>query len=281
MVLPLIPGVGVTVNDARAWVAVGQLTFQPSEFLKLAIIMQCAHILAARHGESATLARRFGPVAVFGVLGAGLCLWQGDLGSGIVIMAIVFAVVFIAGAPLLPLIGAGCLAASAGVVAVVTDSDRAARFTAFLDLAGTKEKEGYQGWQARISIAQGGLTGSGVGRGQNKLGEWLPLAHSDFIFAVVAEELGLLGIAIVLGGFLALLYAAIQVALATQDRFHSMLAAGIGSWLAVQAAINIGGVTGLIPVTGLTLPFFSAGGSSLLVTLASVGVLLNVARNVR
>lgn len=281
MVLPLIPGAGVTANDARAWVAVGQLTFQPSEFLKLALLIQCAHVVAARQAEPVDLVRRFGPVAIFGVVGAGLCIAQGDLGSGIVVSAIVFAMVFIAGAPLIPLATAALGAFAVGVVAVMTDPKRRARFTAFLDLAGTKRHEGYQGWQARIGIAQGGLAGSGVGRGQNKLGEFLPLPHSDFIFAVIAEELGLIGITIVLGGFLALLYAAVQVALATQDRFHSMLAAGIGSWLAVQAAINICGVTGLIPVTGLTLPFFSAGGSSLFVTLASVGLLLNVARNVR
>ena len=151
----------------------------------------------------------------------------------------------------------------------------------FLDLAGTKDDFGYQVWQARIGIAQGGVAGAGIGRGLNKLGEFLPLAHSDFIFAVIVEELGLVGMVVVLGGFCALLYAAVQVALARQDRFHSMVAAGIGTWLAAQAAINVGGVTGLLPLTGLTLPFFSAGGSSLLVTLTATGLLLNVARNVR
>ena len=281
MILPLLPGVGVTVNGAQAWVAVGQLTFQPSEFLKLALLVQCANVVAGRNGEPLDVSRRFGPVAVFGVLGAGLCALQGDLGSGIVVASIALAVAFIAGAPLGPVIGVASTGFGVGLLYVLQDAKRLARFTAFLDLAGTKEHAGYQGWQARIGIAQGGLTGSGVGRGDNKLGEFLPLAHSDFIFAVVAEELGLIGVLIVLGGFFALLFAAVQVALATQDRFHMVLAAGIGAWFAVQATINIGGVTGLMPITGLTLPFFSAGGSSLFVTLTAAGLLLNVARNVR
>ena len=132
-----------------------------------------------------------------------------------------------------------------------------------------------------ISIAEGGVTGSGVGRGGTKLGEFLPLAQSDFIFAVVAEELGMIGVVAVLGGFMALAYAGVQVALATHDRFHALLAGGVVCWLVVQTIINVGGVTGLLPVTGLTLPFFSTGGSSLLATLVAMGVLLNVARNVR
>ena len=132
-----------------------------------------------------------------------------------------------------------------------------------------------------IAIAQGGTTGAGPGRGLNKLGDFLPLAHSDFIFAVVAEELGLIGVVAVLGGFLVLTYCGVQVALAAKDRFGSLLAGGIVGWFVVQTVINIGGVTGLMPVTGLTLPFFSAGGSSLFVCMAAAGLLLNVARHAR
>jgi cell division protein FtsW len=132
-----------------------------------------------------------------------------------------------------------------------------------------------------IALAQGGLAGEGVGQGKNKLGDFLPLAHSDFIFAVVAEEMGMIGVVAVLGGFLILAYAGVQVALATQDRFASLLASGIVIWFVVQTIINVGGVTGMMPVTGLTLPFFSAGGSSLFVTMTAAGLLLNVARNVR
>ncbi|MFZ9629160.1 MAG: FtsW/RodA/SpoVE family cell cycle protein [Ilumatobacteraceae bacterium] len=281
MVLPFAPGIGVTVNGARAWVEIGQLTFQPSEFLKLALLLQCAHLIAGRRRDESDLMRAVGPVAVFAVVGLALCLAQGDFGSGVVLATIVFAMLFMAGAPLGPMVGVAATAFALGSVLVMSSPRRAARFTAFLDLAGTKDDFGYQVWQARIGIAQGGVAGAGIGRGLNKLGEFLPLAHSDFIFAVIVEELGLVGMVVVLGGFCALLYSAMQVAHATQDRFHTMVAAGIGTWLAAQAAINVGGVTGLLPLTGLTLPFFSAGGSSLLVTLAATGLLLNVARNVR
>ena len=168
-----------------------------------------------------------------------------------------------------------------GLAFVASSPRRQARFTAFMDIAAHKDHLSYQTWQAMIAMAQGGVTGSGVGRGENKLGEFLPLAHSDFIFAVIAEELGMIGVVAVLGGFVALAYAGVQIALATQDRFHALIAGGIVSWFVVQAMINVGGVTGLMPVVGIPLPFFSTGGSSLFVTLTATGLLLNVARNVR
>jgi hypothetical protein len=155
------------------------------------------------------------------------------------------------------------------------------RFTAFLDITGNREHLSYQQYQAMIAIAQGGTTGAGPGRGLTKLGDFLPLAHSDFIFAVIAEELGLIGVIAVLGGFLVLTFCGVQVALASSDRFGALLAGGIVGWLVVQTLINVGGVTGIMPVTGLTLPFFSAGGSSLFVCMVAAGLLLNVARHAR
>ena len=281
MLLPFMPGIGDSVNGARSWVTLGSFSFQPSEFLKLVVLMACADLLAKRRDEMHDPRRTLGPVLAFGVLGAGLCLVQGDLGSAIVMAALVFTTLFIAGAPL-SLVAASSM--FGGVLAlwfVSSSPRRQARFTAFMDIAAHKDHLSYQTYQAMIAMAQGGLTGSGVGRGDNKLGEFLPLAHSDFIFAVIAEELGMIGVVAVLGGFMVLAYAGIQVAMATHDRFHSLLAGGIVGWLVVQTIINVGGVTGLMPVTGLTLPFFSAGGSSLFVTLTACGFLLNVARNVR
>lgn len=281
MTVPFVPGLGVQVRGARAWVEIGSLTFQPSEFLKFAVLLQCAHVLARRSLDRPERWIEIRPLVIVGALAAGMCVLQGDLGSAIVLGSTVFGMAFIGGVPLVALGVAGLGASLLGVVFVVSSEYRLDRFTAFLDLAGNKSDLSYQVWQSQIAIAQGGITGAGVGRGGNKLGEFLPLAHSDFIFAVVAEELGMVGVLAVLGGFVALVYAAVQVALATHDRFHAMLAGGVASWFAVQTVINIGGVTGLLPVTGLTLPFFSAGGSSLMVTLAATGVLLNVARNVR
>jgi len=281
MLLPFMPGIGNQVNGANAWVALGPISFQPSEFLKLAVLLASANVLAKRHTEMHDLRRTTMPVLGLAVLGSLLCMLQNDLGSAIVLGSIVFAVAFIAGAPLLPMVAAGAVGAVGALGFVISSPRREARFTAFMNIAAHKDHLSYQTYQAMIAMAQGGFTGSGVGRGENKLGEFLPLAHSDFIFAVVAEELGMIGVIAVLGGFMVLAYAGVQVAMATHDRFHQLLAGGIVSWLVVQTLINVGGVTGLMPVTGLTLPFFSAGGSSLFVTLTATGLLLNVARNVR
>jgi cell division protein FtsW len=281
MLLPFIPGIGDRVNDANAWVAIGPFSLQPSEFLKLSVLLYCANLLAKRHNEMHDPQRTLIPVMLVAVVGSGLCLVQSDLGSAIVLASIVFVVAFIAGAPLRLMAAAGCVGAVSALGFVVSSPRRQARFTAFLDIAAHKDHLSYQTYQAMIALAQGGLSGSGVGQGKNKLGDFLPLAHSDFIFAVVAEELGMIGVVAVIGGFLILAFAGVQVALATQDRFASLLASGIVIWLVVQTIINIGGVTGMMPVTGLTLPFFSAGGSSLFVTMTAAGLLLNVARNVR
>ncbi len=281
MLLPFVPGIGDRVNEASSWVSVGPVNFQPSEFLKLALLIVCAHLLASRKEEMHSPRRTLLPVLGLAAVGCGLCLVQGDLGSAIVMAAIVFTVVFVAGAPITLVMLSGIVAGGAAWMFVESSPRRQARFTAFLDIAAHKDHLSYQTYQAMIAMAQGGITGSGVGRGSNKLGEFLPLAHSDFIFAVIAEELGMIGIVAVLGGFMVLAYAGVQVAMATPDRFHSLLAGGIVGWLVVQTIINVGGVTGLMPVTGLTLPFFSAGGSSLFVTLTACGLLLNVARNVR
>lgn len=281
MGLPFVPSLGMSVDGARAWIAIGDLTFQPSELLKLTLLLQTADLLTRRQQYMHDPRRTLFPVLGLGLVASALSMAQGDLGSAIVIAAIVFVMAFLAGAPLLPMMATSVLGV-VGVFALAMASPRRAdRFTAFLDIAGNKEDLSFQTWQAMIAMAQGGITGSGVGRGENKLGEFLPLAHSDFIFAVVAEELGMFGVVAVLGGFTVLAYAGVQVALASHDRFHQLVAGGIVAWFVVQALINVGGVTGLLPVTGLTLPFFSAGGSSLLVSLVAAGLLLNVARNVR
>jgi cell division protein FtsW len=164
---------------------------------------------------------------------------------------------------------------------VLSSTRRFNRFTSFLDITGNRDYLAYQQYQAMIGIAQGGATGAGPGRGLNKLGDFLPLAHSDFIFAVIAEELGLIGVVAVLGGFLVLTFCGVQVALAAHDRFGALIAGGIVAWFVLQTLINVGGVTGVLPVTGLTLPFFSAGGTSLFVSMAAAGMLLNVARHAR
>jgi cell division protein FtsW len=277
MLLPFVPGLGMTVNGARAWVHLGALSFQPSEFMKPVLLLACADLLARRakymHDPRATLVPCLGYLS----LACALVVAQGDLGSGIVFAVMVLTVLFLAGTPLTPLLGsAGALAAMAGVF-VLSSEYRRQRWTAFFDLAANREHSGYQVWQSLVGIADGGLTGAGIGAGSAKWG-YLPLAHSDFIFTIIAEELGFVGVVAVVGAFALLAFFGTQAALAAPDRLGMLLAGGITAWITVQAIINIGGVTGMLPVTGLTLPLVSFGGSSLLTTMASMGLLLSVAR---
>ncbi|MGA0781272.1 MAG: FtsW/RodA/SpoVE family cell cycle protein, partial [Ilumatobacteraceae bacterium] len=182
--------------------------------------------------------------------------------------------------PLRPLFGLSLVGALGFVTYARLDGDKWARFTSFLDIHGTRETDGYQVYQALISISNGGLTGTGIGAGTGKWG-YVPLAHTDFIFSIVGEEMGLLGVLGLLTLFVFLIYFAFQVALSCRHRFGFLVAAGIGCWFIVQISINIGGVIGLLPVTGLTLPFISFGGSSLIASMAAAGLLMNVARRPR
>jgi cell division protein FtsW len=277
MALPFVPGIGVAVNGARAWVQIGPIGFQPSEFLKLAVLLYCADLLTKR-GEQMHLVREtlWPCLVVLGISGA-FMLAQGDLGSAIVLGFIVLAVAFIGGAPLVPMSGVVAGSALVTLGFVMSTEYRRERWTAFLDLAHHRQENGWQVWQSLVGIADGGVTGVGIGASRAKWG-YLPLAHSDFIFAIIAEELGLIGVVAVIGAFLVLAFFGIQVALAAADRFGMLLAGGITAWIAAQAIINVGGVTGTMPLTGLTLPFLSFGGSSLLATMTATGLLLNVAR---
>jgi len=277
MALPVIPSLGSAVNGANAWIDVGPFTIQPSEFLKLAVVVFAADLLMRREEELHDVRRSLRPIILLAAAAAGSCLAQGDLGSAIVMAAIVLAVAFLGGVPFSPMVATGVVMAAVAVGFVFSSDFRYDRFTAFLDITGHRDALSYQTYQGFLSIADGGLTGSGVGAGNGKLG-YLPLAHSDFIFAVVADELGLVGSVAVIGGFMLLMWFGIQAALSAGDRFSMLLAGGIAAWLSVQAVVNLGGVTGLLPVTGLTLPFFSAGGSSLFVSMVAAGFLLNVAR---
>jgi cell division protein FtsW len=280
MLAPFVPGLGRSVNGARAWISVGGQSIQPSEFMKLAILIFCADLLSTRRGQLDDLRATFKPCIYALLLVAGLTVLQADLGSAVVITMIVLVVMFIGGVPVTPLAATGAAFAVAGVGFVSSSAYRRARWTAFLDIKGNKGHSSYQVWQAMISIANGGPSGVGVGAGTGKWG-YVPLAHSDFIFAIVAEELGLVGAVAVIGGFALITFFGVQVALAAADRFGMMVAGGIATWFAVQAVINIGGVTGVMPVTGLTLPFISFGGSSLMASMAAAGLLLNIARHAR
>jgi cell division protein FtsW len=279
MAAPFAPGIGANVNGAQSWIRMGPLSVQPSEFLKLAVVLLAADLLVRRQDDLGDRRRTLLPIGVLAAVGAGLCLVQGDLGSAVVLGAIVFSVAWIAGVPVTPLAVMVAGAAGAALLFVVSSPRRLDRFTAFMNVTEEKDHLAYQTYQGFLSMASGGITGSGIGGSNGKLG-YLPYAHSDFIFAVIADELGLIGTIAVIGGFVMLVGLGVQTALAAPDRFGMLLAGGLAAWFGVQAIVNLGGVTGLMPVTGLTLPFFSAGGSSLFVSMLAAGLLLSVARRV-
>jgi cell division protein FtsW len=280
MFLPFAPGIGVTTNGARAWVALGAVRFQPSEVLKVAVLIFCASLLGRRRAEVIDWRRTFKPVmAVWGGAVIG-CLAQGDFGAAVVFTCIVFATLFIAGTPVRWLTFVLSISFVGAVAMIMSSSRMQNRMTAFLHLEENKGHYAYQVWQSILSIANGGLTGTGAGQGTGKWG-YVPLAHSDFIFAIIAEEFGILGSVLVIGLFAALCYFGLQAAVRSRDAFGAILAGGTTAWLSAQACINIGGVIGLLPVTGLTLPFISYGGSSLFMAMAASGLLLNVARNMK
>lgn len=280
MFLPFVPGIGISINGARAWVALGPISFQPSEVLKLAVLLYCCNLLGRRRSEITNPQRTFRPIVIVWGVSAALCLLQGDLGGAIVFSAIILSVLFIAGVPLRLISASALISVVLGLGAVMMSATRRNRWTAFLDLEGTIGHYGYQVWQSILSIANGGIAGVGAGEGTGKWG-YVPLAHSDFVFAIIAEEFGLIGAFGVIGGFLLLAYFGIQAALGARDPFGAVLAGGITTWFGAQACINIGGVTGAMPVTGLTLPLISYGGSSLFMSMAAAGLLLNVARNMK
>ncbi len=278
MFLVFIPGLGRNINGAQNWLNLGPFGGQPSEVMKLALLLYSADLLARRSEHISNPKRTLRPVLM--ILGAAclLVLAQRDLGNGIVMAIIVLAVSFFAGVPLRPLAGAAAGMTVAGVGFVMSESYRLARWTSFLNLEANKQKTGYQVWQSLVAVASGGLTGAGVGAGKAKWG-FIPELHTDFIFALIAEEMGLFGVVVVCALFAVLGYAGLQVALHAKDTFGMLVAGGITAWLLAQAVINIMGVTGMMPLTGLTLPFVSFGGSSLLITMSAAGLLLNVARN--
>ena len=279
MLLPFTP-IGVTINGAHSWAEIGPVRFQPSEILKVAVLLYCASVLGRRRNEIENVQRTFVPIVTVWFVAVALCMIQKDFGAAIVFTCVILSTMFIAGTPMRLIGTIGALTALGSVVAISASSRMQQRFLSFLDLEGNRGHSAYQVWQSILSISNGGVTGVGAGRGTGKWG-YVPLAHSDFIFAIVAEEFGLIGSTLVIGLFLALALLGIQVALRARDPFGAVLAGGITTWLCIQATINIGGVIGALPVTGLTLPFISYGGSSLFMVMAASGLLLNVARNMK
>jgi cell division protein FtsW len=280
LVLVLIPGIGREVYGSTRWLGYGPVQIQPSEFAKLGLVLAVADLLARRMHRISDLRVTLKPVGVITAVVAGLVLLQPNLGTTMVIGAIVVAMLFVAGTPLLPL---GAVATGGALLAgglAVAAPYRRARVLAFWDPWRDPLGTGYQTIQSLVGISQGGLAGVGLGASRSKWG-FLPFAHTDFVFAIIAEEAGLIGASVVVALFVALCWLGIVTAMRAPDTFGMLLAAGITTWLSVQAFVNIGAVIGILPVTGVPLPFVSFGGSSMLATMAATGILLNIARHAR
>jgi len=267
--------IGTRVNGARRWIGFGPAGFQPSELAKLALVVWCAAYLA-RRPPPRTLKDLARPVGLLVGLFCLLVLVEPDLGTVITIVVIVGAMLLVAGTPLPTLAAATTIVVALGTVAAWSSPYRRARLFTFLDPWKDPLGAGLQNVQAQISIGSGGIFGRGLGQGIEKI-HYLPEAHTDMIFAVIGEELGLVGAAAVMAGYCAFAYAGLRIAIGCKDPFGKRLAAGITTLVCGQAAINLAAVLGLAPLTGIPLPLVSYGGSSLVIALLSVGILLNIA----
>lgn len=276
----LVPGVGIEVWGSRRWLGGGALRFQPSEVAKLALVVFAADVLARRSRRVHVPREALVPVlAVFGAF-ATVVMLEPDMDSTVVLGIIVGSVLVVGGVRMLHVATLGSVAVAAAAVFAVSAPYRRARVLTFLHPTADPSNTGYQLMQSLIALGSGGWTGVGLGAGRSKW-MFLPNAHTDFIFAVIGEELGLLGCLIVVLLFAAFAVLGIRAALRAPDRFGMLLATGITVWIVSQALINIASVIGLLPVSGITLPFVSFGGSSLLIAMGATGVLANVARQGR
>jgi len=266
---------GTQVNGARRWLSFGPAAFQPSELAKLALAVWAAAYLARRRAPQ-TLRELLRPIGLLTGLFCVLILLEPDLGTAIAIVVMLTAVLLVAGTPVRPLAGGASLALGLGLAAIWVAPYRRARVFSFLHPWHDAQGAGFQIVQGMIGLGSGGVFGDGLGQGIQKV-NYLPEAHTDMIFAVIGEELGLLGTTALIFAYAVFAYAGLRIALVTRDAFGKRLAAGIVTLVCGQAVINLAAVLGLAPLTGIPLPFVSYGGSSLVVQLASVGVLLNIA----
>jgi cell division protein FtsW len=272
----MLPGVGVTVNGATRWLGAGVLQFQPSELLKVSLVLYGAQLLAARPESVRTVGTMMKPLLLVVGAACALLMKQPDMGTTMVICFAIGALLVAAGTPMrnLALIG-GVLLFLATLLAIA-EPYRRERLFSFLDPFADAGDSGFQAVQALTAIGHGGIFGVGLGESVQKI-FYLPEAHTDMILAVIGEELGLFGIVGLIGLYGMIGYAGLRVAKLAKDRYSKLLAAGITSLILCQATLNFFAVLGLMPLTGVPLPFISYGASNLVVLLGAMGLLLNVA----
>jgi cell division protein FtsW len=269
LIVVLIPGIGTKVLGARRWLVLGPLTFQPAELAKLSFVVYLATFLSNK--------RKLLPfLIILGIL-LGLIMLEPDLGTAVVLAATSLVVYFVSGAPLLSLALVGLAGILAGTSLILFSPYRRERLSTFLNPTHDPLGASYHIRQILIAIGSGGLFGVGLGQSRQKY-EYLPAVTTDSIFAVIAEELGFIGAAAILIVFLILIWRGMKIAKEAPDEFGKLLAVGITSWIGFQALVNLSAMVALVPLTGVPLPFISYGGSSLVLSLTAMGILVNIAK---
>ncbi len=275
LILVLVPGIAREVNGAKRWIGVFGLSFQPAELAKLSLVIYLAYSLTKKYEKIKTLKIGFMPHLVLLLLMAALMMLQPDFGAAVTVGVIVFIMLFIAGTRIYYILASALAAVPIFYLSIVKVEYRMERITAFLDPWSDPQRSAYQIIQSFLALGSGGLMGTGLGEGTQKL-FYIPYAYSDFIFAVIGEELGFIGAIILISGFLIFTVRGMRAARLAPDLFGTYLAVGITALITIEAVLNIGVVTGLFPTKGMTLPFISYGGSSLVTSMTAAGILINI-----
>jgi cell division protein FtsW len=278
LVLTYVPGLGVGVNGNTNWLNLGgPLQIQPSEFAKLALVMWCADLYARKEKLLTQWKHLLVPMVPVSGLVIALVVGQHDLGTALVLMAVMIGLIWIVGAPTRLFVATIVVVGATAAYFVNAEKYRMARVTSFLDPFADPTAVGWQAYHSFYALSTGGWWGVGIGNSRQKWGN-LPEAHTDFIFSVIGEELGLVGSLTVLALFLTLAYAGVRIATRNTEPFVRYAAAGITIWIMAQTLVNLGAVIGLLPIVGIPLPLLSYGGSALLPTLIAIGMLLSFAK---
>jgi len=280
LVLVLVPHVAVSATGSSRWIGFGAFDVQPSEIMKLALTLFAADLVVRREEAAGSERTVIGPLLIVTAAAAGLVLLQPDMGTTVVLGCIGLAVLLASGVSVRPILKVAGVVAVLGVAVSLADPYRRQRLLTFLHPGGHASGSNYQVVQSLIGLGSGHLFGVGLGNGTEKWG-FLPNPHSDFIFSVVGQELGLVGAVLVIVMLGAFCWFGLRAATRAADRFGSLLAVAVVAWIGIETLINVGAVIGLLPVTGIPLPFISYGGSSLVVTMAASGVLVSIARRER
>jgi cell division protein FtsW len=280
LVLVLIPGIGGSAGGASRWIRLPGFNLQPSEIAKIALIMYMAYSLDRKQDKIKQLGPGFVSYMMILLVMLGLLLKQPDMGSALTLAAVAIIMLFAAGTRLVYIISIFLMTMPFLYFLVMNVAYRKRRILAFLDPWQDPQNSGFQIIQSWLALGTGGLYGQGLGEGKQKL-FYLPEAHTDFILSVVGEELGFLGVIVIIGMFFLLVQRAMRIAVAAPDTFGRFLALGIAVLFGIEATVNMGVVTGILPTKGLALPFISYGGSSLLISLFAVGILLNISSGLK